>query len=83
MSAPTEVARCFWHNVDEPYTPGVDYKACGECWHVWPTEADFRRDVQLLAEQMNTSRFRGDSPAWVVPDDLSTVFACPLCAHDF
>jgi hypothetical protein len=84
MSQPTtEFARCFWHHVDEPYTPGVDYLACGECWHVWPTEADFRRDVDQLCAEMNNSPWRESEPDWVTPTDLSKVYSCPLCSHDF
>lgn len=73
----TEVARCYIHNVDEPYTPGVDYRACGECWHVWSTEAAFRVDVDQLYTEMEGTRVE-DAPA-----DLTKVYSCPLCAHDF
>lgn len=62
---------CWIHRRPEPDLPG-DYNACGECWHVWRTEAEFRADLEEWAEQ-----------GIPVPDDLSTVYSCPLCTHDF
>lgn len=82
----TEVAMCFEHGVDESFTPGVDFLACGECWHVWPTQADFQKDVEKLYEEMNNLQWREiDDPEWIVPSRATTanIFSCPLCAHDW
>lgn len=83
MSGDLEELQCQIHHVIEVYLHGRDYKVCGECWHVWPTEADFRRDCEALAMEMNTSPWRGNDPEWTTPDDLSKVYSCPLCSHDF
>jgi len=77
----TEVARCFWHDVDEPYTPRVDYKACSECWHVWPTEADFLADVANTYRDIYQGEPEALAAALARPAD--DWFHCPLCAHDF
>jgi hypothetical protein len=65
-------AVCQIHNANELQT--VDsFKACGECWHVWQTEADFWADVDWEFCR------QGDDP-W--PRD-QPVYTCPLCSHDF
>ncbi len=69
-----DTAPCQIHGVDETYTSGESYKACGECWHVWQTEDEFRRDVTELYGQLG---ILGAIPF------LDQVYACPLCAHDF
>lgn len=61
---------CRIHHVPEPDLPG-DFRACGECWHVWRTADDFRAD---LVEHYGWRAWRMD---------LTQVYACPLCAHDF
>jgi hypothetical protein len=66
----SQIITCQIHQRPEPDLPG-DFKACGECWHVWRTEAEFRAD---LAE------WHGEA-AWTMP--LDQVWACPLCTHDF
>jgi hypothetical protein len=71
---PTDV--CFWHGY-EPMRDG-DYHLCGECWHVWRTQADFAADVRKLGDDLVWS-YRPDSE--LTPD--STVLSCPLCAHDW
>lgn len=73
----TEHAVCQIHGVPESYTYGEDFKACGGCWHVWPTADAFRFDVREAWVEMNVYD-EAD-----VPDDLSAVCACPLCGHDF
>lgn len=62
---------CFWHG-PEPTLPG-DYKACGECLHVWRTEAEWRADVERIDAEL------GGRPGG--PD--YDMFFCPLCSHDF
>jgi hypothetical protein len=69
---------CYIHGVVEPDLPG-DYKVCAECWHVWRTEAEFRVDVAAVY----SDRTLWDGVVEPVPDDLSKVWACPLCTHDF
>ncbi len=71
-SMSTDTARCCIHNVDETFADGESYKACGECWHVWQSEADFQADLDTLAFEMDMPRLSPD-----------TVWCCPLCAHDF
>jgi hypothetical protein len=59
---------CWIHGVPEPDLPG-DYKACGECWHVWRTAEEFQHDADEA---------RGEHEP-----DLDRVWSCPLCTHDF
>ena len=68
----TEHAVCCIHGVDEPFISGVSYRACGECWHVWQTENDFRADILAALPEGEPPRARPLSEEWV----------CPLCAHD-
>lgn len=63
-----QVPVCFIHHMPEPDLPG-DFKACGECWHVWRSEAEFQHDVDTAY-------------GYHVPD-LALVWSCPLCTHDF
>lgn len=63
---------CLIHNVPETWHERTSFKACGECWHVWQTETEFRAD---LAE------WYGRDKAAVM--DLDMVWSCPLCIHDF
>lgn len=67
---------CFWHG-HEPPAP-EDYQSCGECGHIWRTEADFRHDVDALLTASATA-FGDPTPT---PKDLDSVTYCPLCAHD-
>lgn len=70
-------AQCFIHNASEVQT--VDsFKTCGECWHVWQTEADFASDVSALY----IDAMRGGYDFYPTPP-LDQVYSCPLCAHDF
>lgn len=67
-TAVSDTAVCFIHGVDETYTDGLSYKACGECWHVWQTPAAFIADLAK----------------WGLPiPPLDQVYSCPLCTHDF
>lgn len=73
-----EIPVCFWHG-PEPDQPG-DYKACGECLHVWRTEAAFARDVADLYAEL---RAHSDWPPNIPLPPLDRIYSCPLCAHDF
>lgn len=65
-------AQCWIHNASEVQT--VDsFKTCGECWHVWQTEADFWRDVDELHVEMGWPLWSRDRP----------VYSCPICSRDF
>lgn len=86
MSTPPEHEMCFWHG-HEPPAPG-DYKVCGECGHVWRTEAEFVADVDHMFN--NSARFvaglaegHPGFAAPLVPAHLTTIRYCPLCTHDF
>lgn len=70
-------AQCWIHNASEVQTVG-SYKTCGECWHVWQTEADFAADVGELYRDV----WAGGGGYTSVPP-LDQVYACPLCTHDF
>lgn len=61
---------CLIHDRPEPDLPG-DFRACGECWHVWRRESDFREDLAEAEGEVALTM------------DLDLVFTCPLCAHDF
>ena len=72
---------CYIHGVCEPDLPG-DYRACGECGHVYRTVWD------LLTEELLFWR-RGVMGGWVDSmevgplGDPDRIFSCPLCTHDF
>ena len=63
---------CHIHGRHERDLPG-DYRACGECWHVWRTVEEFGVDVM---------RARGDEQA-MSPEELEKEWICPLCTHNF
>ena len=65
---------CWWHG-PEPIPEGA-YKVCGECWHCWPTAADFEADAQKMIDEIG-----GMTSPW--PGGLTTLTFCPLCSHDF
>ena len=60
--------QCFWHGY-EPTRPG-DYRACGECLHVWRTRDAYVASVHQLCREMR----------WPEVDELDM---CPLCSHDW
>lgn len=66
-----ETAQCWFHNVPETFTPGESYKCCGECWHVWQTEAEFWADIDRVNE------------GWPKIPHSAHIYSCPLCTHDF
>lgn len=51
----------------EPIAPDGGYRTCQECWHHWPTKADFVADVRK----------------WGEDEDPDAQTMCPLCAHDW
>jgi hypothetical protein len=79
----TPIPVCQIHNAPEPSLPG-DYRACGECWHVWRTHEEYVADVAAMDRQMNEYEVADTGmwgPAWNTdPDELAF---CPLCSHDF
>ena len=56
-----------WFHGEEP-VPDDAYRVCGECGHAWAREALIAAD----AEKFNGS-----------PRNPETIYACPLCVHDF
>jgi hypothetical protein len=64
---------CYRHHVDEP-AEGA-YKTCGECGHVYRTEADLRREWTASAPP--------DLPGRETPPSTWQIYFCPLCLHDF
>ncbi len=82
---------CAWHNVDEPLGE-TDYLVCGECWHLYRTARDLRREYRrmmrgdwqhewLLFKDLRTSAWRRMWRYLTVRADR--IHFCPLCAHDF
>jgi hypothetical protein len=63
---------CFAHDVDEP----VDdpYRVCFECHHAFPS-------AEVLLAEHNTV-LAAASPG-SVETDVTQVFTCPHCVHDF
>jgi hypothetical protein len=74
---------CAFHYVIEVDRPD-DYKSCGECLHVWRTEADFVRDVEQDRERSRVATLKYEGldlgPDTSPPQDQPF---CPLCTHDF
>jgi hypothetical protein len=67
MPPPIPDGWCEWHQRVEPDLPG-DYRACGECWHVFRTAGEVE---SVLRERMGIIS---------TADEIS---ACPYCAHDW
>lgn len=59
-----------WHHGHEPIPEGA-YLVCGECGHCYVTEADLIETERQLY------------PDLPVRASAATMWACPLCAHDF
>ena len=58
---------------DEPIPPDV-FQVCGECGHVYATEAD------LLAAHNEVAVHFGDQPTAELG---SALYFCAACTHDF
>lgn len=73
---------CVSCQQDEPNLPG-DYTACGECGHVWRTEADFIADVLISRAHFEADYVRYER---ALPPDIAyppeKQWFCPLCTHD-
>jgi hypothetical protein len=73
---------CFSHDRVEPTQDG-DYRACGECGHVWRTEADFVTDVLIDRAHFEADYVRYER---AMPPDFEYAaqdqWFCPLCTHD-
>jgi hypothetical protein len=67
-----ELEGCYFHPDEAPARPG-DYRVCGECGHVFCTEAEL---VML---------YIAEAPEGVPlpPMDGSSIYFCPVCIHDF
>jgi hypothetical protein len=83
---------CAFHMVDEP---GEGYHICGECWHLFPTKKDLRRQWRRMLREMERSihdrPFLSDGwrtgllRYWWTSLTLRAdkIYSCPFCAHDF
>lgn len=73
---------CFSHNRREPVDENT-YRVCGECFHVFQTEADLIRDHNAELADMRSRH--SDDAAREMPDATSgeTIVTCPHCVHDF
>lgn len=70
---PNEI-QCFHHG-DEPLYP-TDYRLCFECGHVYRTEDELvRAHLEILRSL--------DEPPQEPDHHGETIYACPLCTHDF
>lgn len=74
---------CAIHDQREPSLPG-DYKTCGECGHVWRTEADFVRTVLTNYEAHITATllYAGTQLGPYRGDPREQPY-CPACTHSF
>ena len=66
---------CMIHNEYEPFEKGVDYRACGECCHVFETANELIWENNRM---LNFIRIPHDENP-----DPETIVVCPLCTHDF
>lgn len=74
-----EIEWCHSCGVEEIFLPLEHYRACGECGHVFKTEADL---VQMDVERRGEFNDH-DEMGEVWPLRGSEIHACPMCAHDF
>lgn len=83
LSAIHSTPVCAIHRTPEPDRPG-DYRTCGECLHVWRTEADFVADERRARREHGDAmlRYEGGRPPPDTSDPRAAV-VCPLCTHDF
>lgn len=74
---------CVIHGEYEPDQPG-DYKACGECCHVWRTEQEFIDDVlNAYSEHAAAMKLFHGTTIGPYEGDPRQDPVCPLCTHDF
>ena len=70
---------CFIHLRREPFLSG-DYRACGECYHVFRTAEELIIETAERYAEMATDAGIGRV---VPPTDAASIYVCPLCTHDF
>lgn len=83
---------CAFHMRDEP---GEGYHICGECWHLFRSKKDLRRQWRKVHRELYESL--GGRP-WFSDDWMTgrlrywwmnlnlradKIYSCPFCAHDF
>lgn len=66
---------CAFHLRDEPITEDT-FKVCGECWHAFQTEDEFRNAVADAMFECGLGLY-----AATMLEENST--CCPFCSHDF
>lgn len=62
----------------EPSREG-DYLVCGECMHVFRTEAELVEQDLTVAQRVAEWMGAGE----LLPRSASEIIVCPVCAHDF
>lgn len=71
---------CHVHNMEETDLPG-DYRACGECSHIFRTEQEL---VNAHNEMLRQARGRCPSEPWMADAAAGgEITVCPHCTHDF
>lgn len=73
---------CYTHHVDEP---GTGYIVCPECWHVYQTARELRREYRRNRPGIEWREWRW-LPAYLwrlLTVRASKIPFCPLCMHDF
>ena len=68
---------CCSHGEDEPQEPC--YRACGECYHVFPTAADLVRDHNAEVQAM-MARWGGEL---LTAQHVDEILSCPWCSHNW
>lgn len=78
---------CWGHMECEPAPEAGFYLVCGECFHGFVT-ADSLLNAHNATSKQAYEKFKGDpvfgsSEEWQATTDVSDVFCCPVCIHDF
>lgn len=73
---------CWSHGRSEPMGADI-YRMCGECFHVFPTEAELIADHNRELAEMR--KRHSDEASAEMPDATSgeEIWSCPHCIHDF
>ncbi len=69
---------CFSCNAHEPLEPTY-YRVCGECLHVFRTEADLLLLHNEILDELSVSAVTAVKKV----TSGEQVFSCPKCIHDF
>ncbi len=79
---------CYEHHEDEPV--GGAYIVCGECFHVWRTAGELRREYRRQFWRTTSHGWFGtDRPSlvsrvWrVLTVRAKDIYFCQHCIHDF